>query len=618
MSEEEFGAEIDISGRFMWEKATNEFLRKHLSDSLIQLDLSTNHISLASAELLSDFIQRPDSKLEALCISSCRLTAKAATVIFTALGNSKLIEFYADDNTFSEENCKALSASIAKNPPLRLLSVIGCDIPAEGVVAIAGALPSNRNLKILRLESNSMFDLGAKALATSLPSSNIEELTSGDNEIWHEGIIALIEGCIETKTLRSVDFAYNRMDMSYLNRYLMTGQLEELCISGCKVNETDVMGFLDYIGRSRLKKLIIDGFNYQVLPVSWPKVRDDIWQNGLIFEQFLRSIELCRTLTDVRVGYMELEQIRALKRRLEVQDREISISFHDFGRTWNCWVLEIPKGVYHAPLDKFEWKGGLNEDNCVVIGDIVKHAIVDDDKVITTLNLSGCAIPDSLCRRILDSLSGHNLVSLDLSNNQLTDGSLEPLTTFLSTTKVESLFIDKNNFSDTGCATLIETLPGISKDLAPSSLRIAFASENMDELGEHATPQRFAELFRGNYHLTNLRLIGPISVNDAIAMVSELASNSSLQCLELESEYTKNYTSPAPILPEDVQTTFIQFADVLWRTLCDKKSQCRLHTLKFPLFTEVFLYHEDILGKWQECEAKMDHNKGSKGNRSRK
>ena len=621
MSDAESGCEteIDVSGRFMWDKVTNEFLREHLSDSLIQIDLSTNHVSYESAELLSEFLQRPTCNLEGLCLASCRLTAKSANVIFAALGNSKVVEFYADDNTFSEKNCEVLAESLAKDPPLRLLSVVGCDIPAEGIAAIAGSLKSNRNLKILRVESNSMFDLGAQALAEALPLSGVEELTAGDNEIWNDGIVALMEGCMQTQTLRSVDFAYNILDLPTLNRYLMMGQLEELCVSGCKVNQADVMGFLDYIGRSQLKKLIIDGFNYQVLPVSWPKVRDEIWQNGNLFEEFVKSIENCRTITDLRLGYMELEQIRMLKRRLEMQSgREISVSFHDFGRTWNCWVLEIPKGVFLAPVAKFEWKGGLNEENCVMIGDIVKHTVVEDDKLITEVNMSSCAIPDTLLRRILDSLSGHQLETLNFSSNQITDASLEVLSDFLSKTKVDSLVLDNNKFSDDRCAQFIKSIQELGKGLGPSSLRIGFCSDNRDELGRHATPEQFAELFKSNYQLRSLHLSGPITANDALAIVSELVNNGHVHSIELDSEHTGNYTSPAPIIPEDVQLAFNQLADSLLHVLTDKKSQCKLQTFAFPLLTEVFMYHDDVLSKWPDCEAKMEQNKTSKTSRSRK
>ena len=615
-SEAENENEIDVSGQFMWDKVTHNFLTSSLKDSVTHLNLASNHVSFESAQVLSRFLQSPDSQLECLSLTNCRLISKSATVIFAALGNSKLIEFYADDNTFNEENCKVLAASLAKNPPLEVLSLVGCDIPAEGVVPIAIALKSNKNLKVLRLECNSMFEIGARALGQVLPLSGVEELSVADNEIWKDGMSALVEGCIQTKTLKAVDFAYNIMDLVSLGRYVVLEQLEALCVSGCKVTEMEVGGFIDAIGRSHLKRLIIDGFNYNTLPVSWPKVRDEIWQNETFFQHFLKSVENCRSLVDLRLGYMELEQVEALMKMLEQQEgREISVSFHDFGRTWNCWVLEMPRGVFHAPTEKFEWKGGLNEENCGFIGTIVKNTVVGEDDVVTEVNMNSCAMPDPLVKRMLATLEEHPLVKLDLTNNELTDESVQPLLDYFAKTKVGEFIVDENKLSDEGCGVLVEGLVGLPKTLAPKILRLTFNSDNMDELGEHETPTKVAEMFKKNYNVTTLALTGPISGNDAVKMIAEMASNSHIRHLEFDSDFVHNYASPAPNISDEVQTTFTQLTDTLWHTLRDKKSQCKLQSFKFPLLTEIFLYQDDILAQWPECEAKMEQNKTTKSGR---
>ena len=615
-SETENENEIDVSGQHMWDKVTHEFLKGHLKDSVTHLNLATNHVSFESGQLLSSFLQRPECQIECLSLSNCRLTAKTANVIFSAIGNTKIVEFYADDNTFNYENCQALGNSLSANPPLEVLSLVGCDIPAEGVVAIANGLKTNKNLKVLRFECNSMFEIGAKALAAVLPFTGIEEMSVADNEIWKEGMTALIEACARTKTLRSLDFAYNMMDLASLSRYLLAEQLEELCVSGCKVTEIEVGGFVDAIGKSHLKRLIMDGFNFNTLPVSWPKVRDEVWQNETFFQHFLRSVDSCKTLVDLRLGFMELEQIDELLNVFAKDEgREICVSFHDFGRTGNCWVIEMPKRVFLAPNAKFEWKSGLNEENCVVIGAIVKNAVIGEEDVIEDVSMRQCAIPDGLLKKMLESLEGHQLTKLDLSNNELTDTCVECLLDYFSKTKVEEFVMDDNKLTDEGCATLISGIMALPKSVAPKILRLTFNSDNVDELAEHETPAKVAELLKKNYNVTTLSLTGPISGNDAIKMVTDMACNSHIRVFDLDSDFLQNYSSPAPVIPDDIQTTFTQLTDVLWHTLRDKKSQCKLQVFKFPLLTDVFLYTDEILSQWPECEAKMEQNKIAKSGR---
>ena len=98
-------------------------------------------------------------------------------------------------------------------------------------------------------------------------------------------------------------------------------------------------------------------------------------------------------------------------------------------------------------------------------------------------------------------------------------------------------------------------------------------------------------------------------------MTTEMASNSHIRTVEFDSDFTKNYSNPAPNLPEDVQEAFCNLVDTLWHVLKDKKSQCKLQSFTFPLLTEIFLYNDKILSQWPECETKMESNKSAKSGR---
>jgi Ran GTPase-activating protein (RanGAP) involved in mRNA processing and transport len=127
---------------------------------------------------------KPDCKLlETLTLNKTGLGAAQWVPVVGALGdlhfnNLQVLNF--DDNPdFQDVGAAALAHSLRVMSSLSELSLIGNKIEAEGMIAIAGALPDScKALRKLVLDKNWFGTEGAKALALAMPRcDNLEELS---------------------------------------------------------------------------------------------------------------------------------------------------------------------------------------------------------------------------------------------------------------------------------------------------------------------------------------------------------------------------------------------------------------------------------------------------------
>jgi hypothetical protein len=635
MADEEIdssGTELDLSNRHFWGSVTYGCICENLQPRMVHIDLSTNHLNSESAGYLADLLQSPECQVRYLSIVETRLINADATKIFRALGSSNLIELYADDNIFNGGNCQVLAEALARDPPLELLSLCGCDIPTEGAVAIASSLARNTHLQELRLESNSLFDTGAKAFGAALAGSSLDFLSLADNEIWADGMSHFLAGCAESR-LTSLDVSYNTLDVDAAIRVLQEGRLERFAVSGCKVKQQDVPALLEAIGGSRLRMLMIDGFNYQVLPISWPKVDDTVWVNQECLDRLLSTVTRCQTLVDLRIGYLELDGIERFVGTCG--SRELHLSIHDFGRTGNCWVLCFPQFDVLSPVPKFEWKrreadGEKPKEaerivpaNCHFLAGLICRTTCDGGP-LREIDLHKTELNDNVFIGLLNALGGQTDFTpevIDFSNNFITDNALPVLSEFLAKKDVQEIRISQNDLSDQACRQFFESLEGLGRR-GPKKIAITFKAPATSELVKHDCFEEVANLVSQNYCLEELRLSGPVTAPDVICIVSSLSQNSHLRVLEFDSDFKSRYENPDPEIAIDVQKKFENLVGELHRALREKRTQCRLHTFKFPLLTEVFIYIDPVLEKWPECEERLETNKKgrptSAGSRSRR
>jgi hypothetical protein len=209
------GAFVDASGKYFFGKATAAFLKENLPCA-VQLDMSTDHVDEPSAQLLCTHLRWPDCRLRSLLLAHCRMTFRASSILFQAIGASPLLELYLDANLLDDQCCKALAAGLRQDPALELLSVVGCQITSDGANHLCAALPSTRHLHHLRLDSNSLYSEGLSQLCTALGRSRLETLSLSDNQIWKEGTTHFLEALRACDILLSLDLGFNAVDLDVL------------------------------------------------------------------------------------------------------------------------------------------------------------------------------------------------------------------------------------------------------------------------------------------------------------------------------------------------------------------------------------------------------------------
>ena len=601
--------EIDASGKSMWGQPTFTFLKQTLHDEIVSLDLSTNHINLESASLLAEFLHNTRN-LKYLSIVQTKPTQESSILIFSAIGDSPLLEFYADDNIFLEKTCEALRDSLNQNPSLELLSLNGCDISDAGIIEIASALPSAKHLKHLRLESNSMFDYGAQKIADVLPNTSLISLSVADNQIWNEGTTSIIYN-ISNSHLESLDLSYNIIELDMLAKELEKRRITSLGISGCKVDEHQLVNFLQKIPNFGLSTLIMDGFNFQKLPISWVRVEDTLWSNDSYFDA-LKSALKSPTLTDLRIGYFDLEQIFNINKLLESRQNELTISLQNFGKTDDIWLFKIPGPYFESPTNVFRWNGKIDSGNCQFIGQIIAQTKIingDDEEnyqLIETMDFHGLDLEDEVVSLIISSMKDFPIKHLNFNKNKINENSLESLAEYIKMIKLESLDLSDNKTTDEAISNFLISI----RDplIFPRKITLSFKSSDTNELSKHTISEVISEIIKDNFEIEFLSLSGPITANDAIEIISSFSSNSNLREIQLNSDHIKKYYSPDPELNDDVQSCFINLVNVLHSNIFDEGSICQLQKFHFPHFTEVYLYHNDIYDKWIDIDSKLNNS----------
>lgn len=597
--------DIDLSGQNLWGHVTFDFLKNNLHENLVSLNLTTNHVDEDSAELLSEFLKNSQT-LKYLSLIQTRLIQRSANAIFSALGDSQLLEFYADDNIFTKQSCKILAQSLAKNPPLELLSLNGCDIPDRGVAAIANSLPHNTHLKHLRLESNSMFDIGAKEIGKNLPNSSLITLSVADNQIWNDGTKSIIEN-LENSKLESLDLSYNVVELRLLAAALHKSRITSLAISGCKVHDNQVVDFLQSISQLPLQTLMMCGFNFQNLPISWPAVKDTLWANEHYFDAFKRLLTNNKTLNDIRIGFFDLDQFFVISKILENIGKEVTFSILDFGRTEDIWLFQVPGQHFHSPTSTFQWKSPINNQNCPYIGQIIKQTTVNENGSIDTLDLSRRELPDDVIMGIVQTLRDFPLKDLKLAGNNIGPLSIDAISNYVTQVHLESLDLKGKPIRE---EVLIQLLTALnSPNRFPKTITIHFSSNEMNELDKHKLAVILAKIIKNKDIVAeSIALTGPITVVDAIEIVQSFSSNPHLKEFYMDSDHEKKYASPAPELNAEIQHNFVDFASKLHDAVVGHESKCQIRKFHFPLFTEIYMYHDDIYNNWIETDTKINEN----------
>ena len=615
--EEEENTVIDASGQFKWNRVAYSFLDKEVKPYITELNFSTNHISDMAAELLASFLTNPEYNLQILDFSQCRLTEKASVILFDALGKSKVNSLTLDRNLMTLECCKHLAAAITENENLQYLSLQSCDILAHPMSILSQAIAKTTNLHVLRLDNNSIFDCGARALAVALRTANITSLSVSDNQIWNEGMTELLQGLAETRKIVELDVSYNILPLTEMVKHMVNSfpNLKALNISGCKVDEKLVQLFLDNVPKTQLVSLMINGLSYNMLPITWPHVKDEVWSNRVYFQLLMKAIKHSPSLTDVRVGFLESEQLGRLITFIEDElhqgqfEKSLQLSLIDFGRTGNCWVATFPYFELQSPCDIFKWASTLSNANAAKDITTFVRASKFDGVSVTKVDFRGCSITNEILSQLLSGLQHSGIEEMNLSDNLFNDDAIDTICQFLAESPVHILKIENSNITDVGLAKLFHFFASNDGACNPNILSVSYQTDKTSETDTHLAFQELVDVLGRDSRLQNLTITGDITSYDAATILRALNNNETLQSLKLLGKIPEKYNHPQPDIDPNIAINFERMARTLHNVLTNPDSKCRLSEFEFPLFSQNFLYNDQVLQFWSEVESKLDENK---------
>lgn len=601
--------EVSASGQNMYAKSTLKFLKNNL-DGCVALDLSTNHVDEAAATVLAEHLKSPSCQMQALCLIECHMSFKASCILFMSLGFSKLVELYLDGNILNEECCRTLGAAIAANPPLQLLSVVGCNLNSACGSYLFTGLAKSENIRHLRIDSNQLLDKGVIQIGNFMHFCRIETLSLSDNRIWKDGMNKVITLCQACNQLRSLDIGFNIVDLELLGNCLLSSpKLERLCVSGCKVAEAKLNDFLEKVGRSRLECLLIDGLNFQVLPVGWGYKMDTVWQVRTHLPNLISMIKSNPRLNDVRIGFLDLDGIMFVKDELStLHGRTVSISVHDFGHTGNVWLIEVPEFRLLSPTPEWKWCSRLTPATAVLMGPVFALAECNGQEM-ESIDLSNGKMIDDILSKVMSSLPPRHLSLLDLSNNDLKSHALEIVCNYLEMdgVVVDVLKLSKAKVTEPSVAQFFRYVVQ-HPTVCPVTVWLSFDGKDNDQMSVQGFSEELGAAIGNDCRMQELHLKGNISVLDVKRIISGLSNNRHLKTLDLESKYFDLYDSPDPQIDPGIQSAFDALIDEIYDEVLSKSSVCVLGTFNFALLTEIFLYNSPNISKWPEIVTRLEKN----------
>lgn len=614
---------LDRENEFLWSNNTYEFLSSKLNTSIETINLATDHIEVDSVKLIESMLKNPSSNLIELNFDQCRLREESTKILIKALSASKILYLSLNRNVITDSICNEIAQYLSQDPPLEYLSLASCNISAEGCCIIAKALPMAKQLKTFIINSNCIFDKGCEAIAENIKNTNINELSVSDNQIWIGGTSALLKALTSFPSIKALDLSFNIIDLALLAQCIKeTPNLEYLSISGCKVNESQVLLFLEELGKTQLSTFIIEGLNFNQLPISWPHSQDVLWSSKTYFEVLHKSIRYSQNLIDLRLGFIDIKQIYSLYNlyQTNVITRPITVSISDFGRTHNNWVLSFPDFTLEAPSAIFKWGSRIFTDEAHLFSSLFKKSTFNGQP-LDTLDISNTNITDDILQKLLVGFDNVHLKLFDLSMNDITDTSVETITPFFEHSRVEQLFLNDTHLTEFGFQRFFRYFVKNRPTEIPKVLKFSFSlsdsnnnnnnsseNNNESELHFHQFFNELADLIQIDAPIKEIEINGNVTPKDMIPIFSNLSKNSHLKKIVIPFIPAK-YKSSDYDIENDIQECYNELIDALSHALIDEDSQCILEELEYPLLTTVFLFSDDILDLWGKIETQIAKNK---------
>ncbi|XP_078022815.1 NACHT, LRR and PYD domains-containing protein 12-like isoform X12 [Epinephelus lanceolatus] len=562
------------------------------SSSLEELDLSRNKLQDSGVTLLSDSLTSPNCKLQRLSLNYCSLSAGCCRPLTSALSSSSdLKELDLSCNYLMDQGAELLSDWLRK-PQCRLktLRLAGCQFTERGCAALGSSLKSNpAHLRVLDLTGNDLRDGDVTNLCEFLaePRCGLETLSLKSCWLSAGCCRPLTSALSSSSDLKELDLSWNYlMDQGaeLLSDWLRKPQcrLETLRLADCQFTERGCAALGSSLKSNPAHLRVLDLEDNDLTDGGVTKLCEFLAEprcglETLSLKSCRLSAERCRPLTSALSSSSDLKELDLSWNDLMDQGAEL---LSDWLRKPQCRLKTL-----RLALCEFTERG------CAALGsslksnpahlrvlDLTGNDLRDGDVTklceflaeprcgLETLSLNSCRLSAECCRPLTSALSSSSdLKELDLSWNDLMDQGAELLSDWLRKPqcRLETLRLAGCQFTERGCAAL-----GSSLKSNPAHLRVLDLTGNDLRDGDVTNLCEFLAEPRCGLETLSLNSC-MLSAKRCRSLNSALSSSSDLKELDLSWNYLMD-----------------QGAELLSDWL--RKPQCRLETLRLAgcQFTE--------------------------------
>lgn len=233
-----------MEAAFVFRENLKKWLGRYLKEietrRVLGLDLSSKYIGDDEVIAISHHVAKYHPHVLTLVLSGDRLTSRGViglTKEVLSPNAVKVDRLYVSDSAAGDSGAGALAQALLTNTSLTVLSLMRCEITADGARMLANALRRNRTVARLNLRGNRIGDNGARELwsgilerpdcsirALNLSKNGIsdrgllfstfatlEELHLGENEITDFGALDIAKACIGADRLHWLNVSCNRI-----------------------------------------------------------------------------------------------------------------------------------------------------------------------------------------------------------------------------------------------------------------------------------------------------------------------------------------------------------------------------------------------------------------------
>ncbi|XP_078022798.1 NACHT, LRR and PYD domains-containing protein 3-like isoform X10 [Epinephelus lanceolatus] len=556
------------------------------------LDLGLNDLTDGDVTNLCEFLAEPRCGLETLSLNSCRLSAGCCRPLTSALSSSSdLKELDLRGNQLMDQGAELLSDWLRK-PQSRLetLRLADCQFTERGCAALGSSLKSNpAHLRVLDLTGNDLTDGGVTKLCEFLaePRCGLETLSLKSCRLSAGCCRSLTSALSSSSDLKELDLSWNYlMDQGaeLLSDWLRKPQcgLKTLRLAGCKFTERGCAALGSSLKSNPAHLRVLDLTGNDLRDGGVTKLCEFLAEprcglETLSLRSCRLSAECCRPLTSALSSSSDLKELDLRGNQLMDQGAEL---LSDWLRKPQCRLKTLRLAHCEFTERGCAALGSSLESNPAHLRvlDLASNDLRDGDVTnlceflaeprcgLETLSLKSCRLSAGCCRSLTSALSSSSdLKELDLRGNQLMDQGAELLSDWLRKPQcgLKTLRLADCKFSERGCAAL-----GSSLKSNPAHLRVLDLTGNDLTDGDVTKLCEFLAEPRCGLETLSLNYCR-LSAGCCRSLTSALSSSSDLKELDLRGNY---------LMDQGVKL----LSDWL------RKPQCRLKTLRLALceFTE--------------------------------